>query len=283
MLYLFGFLSVIILVLGIGSLRFLRSQLQDDSVPVTDEFLGERVMFIFPHPDDEITCAGTIKMLTSQGYETILLTLTCGEAGPTNGLVDESDPIQKKVKLGQLRRQELQEVAQVLGINHLEILDFPDSGIKDIDPELLKTTLKEKISHYQPSVIVTYDDRIGFYGHPDHVLVARYLTEIFRQERDNPNFPVKKLYQVTLPKPMLNIAFKISEKFRNSYPTLAQEGLPQPTMAVKITPYGSYKREAMGLHRSQKPILDEMQPYFDKIAPFIYFRVFDKEYFTEVK
>lgn len=271
----------VILLIILGILWFIRTRLQDDSVPVTNELLGEKVMFIFPHPDDEITCAGTLKMLDTKGSETILLTLTHGEAGPTNGLIDAADP-QKKAKLGQLRKQELESVSKLLGIDHLEILDFPDHGMEDIPPQLVKKTLEEKIIFYQPTVIVTYDDKIGFYGHPDHLLVARYLKEIFLQERDRPNFPVKKLYQVTLPTPMIKTALLISESFRQSYKALTEQGLPLPTMAVKITDYGSYKREAMLLHRSQRATFDEMQPYFAQFPPFIYFRVFDKEYFTQV-
>ncbi|MGL5874456.1 MAG: PIG-L deacetylase family protein [Xenococcaceae cyanobacterium] len=265
-----------------GGLWFLRSRLQDDSVTVLENFHGEKVMLIFPHPDDEITCAGTLKKLDLLGNETILITLTRGEAGSTNGLIDESDLQQKKIKLGQLRQQELQSVSQLLGIDRLEILDFPDGGIQDIAADLIEKVIREKIDRYQPTILITYDDRIGFYGHQDHLLIARYTKEIFLKEKDSSGFPVKKLYQVTLPKPAIEVALKISESFRQSYTALTKNGLPEPTFAVNIAKFGNYKRDAMLLHRSQKPTFDEMQPYFDRIPPFIYFRIFDKEYFAEV-
>jgi N-acetylglucosamine malate deacetylase 2 len=272
------FLTIIIL----GYLWVIRRQLQDDSVPIAGNFQDERVMFVFPHPDDEITCARTLKKLDEEGNETILLTLTKGEAGTTNGLVDESDPFQKKVALGQLRQQELQAVGQLLGIDRLEILDFPDYGIEDIDPDLLKKLLKDKIEYYQPTILVTYDDRIGLYGHPDRIAIARYLKEIFLQLQERANFSVKKLYQVTLPLPTIQTALKISESFRQNYALFANNTLPTPTMAVKISQFGKFKRDAMLLHRSQRPTFDEMQPFFALFPPFIYFRVFDKEYFTQV-
>jgi N-acetylglucosamine malate deacetylase 2 len=59
--------------------------------------------------------------------------------------------------------------------------------------------------------------------------------------------------------------------------------LPMPTMAIKISRFGNYKRDAMLLHESQRPTFNDMQPYFDKIPPVIYFRIFDKEYFAEVQ
>jgi N-acetylglucosamine malate deacetylase 2 len=270
-------------ILLLGCLWFLRSNLQDDSIPDAEDFTGERVMFIFPHPDDEITCAGTIKNFHILGNETILITFTRGELGTTNGLIEEDDPIARKVKLGRLRTQELESVGKLLEIDRLEILDFPDSGIKDIPKNAIAKVIEEKIQQYQPTILITYDDRIGFYGHPDHYLTARYTKEIFLQQRDRADFPVKKLYQVTMPKPMVRVALKISDYFRQSYEQLTTEGLPEPSIAVNISKFGKYKRDAMLLHRSQKPTFDEMQPYFDIIPPFVYFRIFDKEYFSLVK
>jgi hypothetical protein len=39
----------------------------------------------------------------------------------------------------------------------------------------------------------------------------------------------------------------------------------------------------MLLHRSQRPTFDDMQPYFNTLPPAIYYRLFDREYFAEVK
>ncbi|MBW4619722.1 MAG: PIG-L family deacetylase [Cyanosarcina radialis HA8281-LM2] len=275
-----GLLLLVIIILAF--LWFIRRQLQDDSITIAGNFQGEKVMFVFPHPDDEITCAGTLKKLNEESNETILLTLTKGEAGTTNGLVDESDPFQKKAALGRLRQQELEAVGQLLGLDRLEIFNFPDHGIEDIDPDLMKKLLKDKIEYYQPTILVTYDDRIGLYGHPDHIAIARYVKEIFLQGQEKSGFSVKQMYQVTLPQPTIATALKISASFRQNYALFANNTLPAPTMAVKISKFGKFKRDAMLLHRSQRPTFDEMQPYFALVPPFIYFRIFDKEYFTQV-
>lgn len=272
----------IVFLLLVGGFSLLRRNLQDDSIPEVKDFKDQRFLFVFPHPDDEITSAGLLKLLSSQGVETTLITLTRGEAGDTNGLIDESDPEQKKLRLGQLRTQELQSVASLLGITHLEILDFPDGGLITIPTDVLKQIIQEKIAKYQPTILVTYDDRIGLYGHPDHKIIATYIKEMFLQRHGQDDFPVNQLYQVTLPQPMINTALRISDSFRQNYPT-TNVALPEPTLAVNIRDVGEYKREAMLLHRSQKPTFDDMQPFFDRLPPSIYFRIFDKEYFAAVK
>lgn len=276
---LFSFIIIFLVFLGI--FFYLRSRLQDDSVPLAESFSGEKVMFIFPHPDDEITSAGTLKLLDNEGIETSLITFTRGEAGSSNGMVAETDSAKRKLALGEIRFKELSAVGQLLGVDNQEILDFPDSGIKNLPPDSLKNAIRQKIARYKPSILITYDDVIGLYGHPDHRLIAQYTKEIFLEERGKNGFPVKKLYQVTLPKPMIETAMKISDSFKRNFGTGAT--LPTPTMALKISKVGDFKKQAMLLHASQRPTFNDMQPYFDKIPVWIYYRIFDKEYFAEVK
>lgn len=95
---LFSFLSISLFLFL--CLFVIRKQIQDDNIPAAPDFRDQRIMFIFPHPDDEITSVGTLKSLDSQNIPTALLTFTRGEAGDHGGLVQETDPIRKKRKIG---------------------------------------------------------------------------------------------------------------------------------------------------------------------------------------
>jgi LmbE family N-acetylglucosaminyl deacetylase len=275
------FLLSVVLVLGIGFF-VVRGQLQDDAIPLVHDFRGESVMFIFPHPDDEITCAGTLKILDNQGVTTTLITLTRGEAGESNGMVSKTDPLKRKSLLGEIRKKELLAAGRLLGIDHQEVLDFPDSGLRDIPRETIKETIRDRIAKYSPTILISYDDAVGLYGHIDHRLTARYVKEVFLEDRNESGFTVRKMYQVTLPGPMIRVALKISKFFQDNYPRDPSRGLPVPTMAIRITEVGKYKRDAMLLHESQRQTFDDMQPYFDKLPPAIYYRIFDREYFAAV-
>jgi LmbE family N-acetylglucosaminyl deacetylase len=213
--------------------------------------------------------------MDSQGVTTSLITLTQGEAGDAYGT--------SRAALGNIRKQEVLDVGRLLGVDHQEVLDFPDGALQKIPEETLKASIREKIARYQPTILITYDDVVGLYGHIDHRLSAQYVREIFLEGRGQPDFPVQTLYQVTLPRPMIRVALKISKSFQENYPKAPAKGLPAPTMAVRITAVGKFKRDAMLLHQSQRPTFDDMQPYFDKLPPAIYYRMFDREYFAEVK
>jgi hypothetical protein len=48
----------------------------------------KRVLALFPHPDDEVTVAGTLMKLKSEGHHVTLVCLTRGEKGKSSGIED---------------------------------------------------------------------------------------------------------------------------------------------------------------------------------------------------
>jgi N-acetylglucosamine malate deacetylase 2 len=188
-----------------------------------------------------------------------------------------------KKQLGQRRTKEVDNIAKILELNHHEMFDFPDSGTSDVPMDSLKKVVRALIQKYKPSILFTLDDKVGLYGHPDHRNVSRAVLEVFQEDKGKADFSPQNIYQVTLPKQMIAFALKMADGFRKNYPKDPGKGLPQADVCVDITPYGTYKRDAMLAHMSQRPTFDDMQPGFATIPPNIYFRVFDREYFHLIK
>jgi N-acetylglucosamine malate deacetylase 2 len=57
---------------------------------------------------------------------------------------------------------------------------------------------------------------------------------------------------------------------------------PKPTVAVSISSPGAAKRAALDAHVSQVTVLQAVQPGYDKLPSWIYFRILSREYFTRV-
>lgn len=264
-------------VLAIIALVLARAFLNDSAVPRTDALIpagAPRVlMAIFPHPDDETTCAGTLLKLHEQGVKTVLVYLTRGEAGPTGGLVSRAE-------LGRTRTQESLAAARALHVDAVEMLDFPDDGLERVDPRLLKAAMRAMIERYRPSALITYDDRIGLYGHPDHRVSALDVRELVEEGAKDPKFPVRRLYQVTLPPGTIRAALAFSKTFRERYPRDPALGLPKPDLAVDISAYGSAKKAALEAHRTQRQVLGDLQPMINALPGWLYYRVFDTEYYS---
>jgi LmbE family N-acetylglucosaminyl deacetylase len=146
------------------------------------------LMAVHAHPDDEAsTTGGILAKYAAEGIRTVLVTCTNGELGDTpdvsageQGHGDDHDT----ETVVALRTRELEDSCKVLGVTHLEMLGFHDSGMEgwpqnDAPGSFWSTPVDEAakplialMEKYQPDVVVTYDD-YGFYGHPDHIQAHR--------------------------------------------------------------------------------------------------------------
>lgn len=137
------------------------------------------VLYVFPHPDDEsFGPAPAIAKQQREGHAVHLLTLT--EGGATRqrhrlGLSVE--------EMGEVRRQEMDCVAEVLGLAGLTVLDFPDGGFKYLDPREIERAVEERVRAVRPDVLVTYAVH-GISGHPDHLVGHAVVTRLFCRLRD---------------------------------------------------------------------------------------------------
>lgn len=240
-----------------------------------DDAQSQKVMVFFAHPDDEIAVGGTLLDLRKQGHELVMVYLTKGEAGPTGGLV-------KQEELGDARSKEMKMVSEILGAEKLEMFDFPDSGLKDLPLDTFKIVAREMIQKHQPDVVISYDSKVGLYGHPDHRMVSQAMEEVFLENKNSPGFPVKKLYQVTLSPKQIEIALKIAPGFQRNYPKTG-EGLPVPDFSIGTTPYFPTLVSMMEAHATQEEVFRDLLPYREELPEFIYSRIFDREYFREVR
>ena len=114
-----------------------------------------------------------------EGHRVVLIVATRGEHGePVPGVLRDDE------QLWQRRERETHQSAEILGVERVEFLGYVDSGMMgeptnddpksfwqaDVDEaaERLAVILRE----VDASVLTIYD-KIGGYGHPDHIQVHR--------------------------------------------------------------------------------------------------------------
>jgi N-acetylglucosamine malate deacetylase 2 len=272
-------LSVFLTLLTFAFVSWARNKLHNKEIPVKTSIAPgnekARFMTFFAHPDDEVACGGTLFELRDAGHDLVLVCLSKGEAGPTGGLVTQD-------QLGAARALEMQKVADLLQAEALELLEYPDSGMKNVPVSELKELALELIYKYRPDYVISYDSRVGLYGHPDHVAVSRAMEEVFLENRGEAGFSVKKLYQVTLSPRQIKVALQLSPGFQRNYPVNGP-GLPVPDFAVHTTPYFYRIKQMMEAHATQQQVFKDLLPFHEQIPAFIYSRIFDREYFYEVR
>lgn len=146
---------------------------------------GLTLMCVHAHPDDEaISTGGVLARYAAEGVRTVLVTCTNGELGDGPGGVKPGEPGHTPAAVVSLRRAELEASCRALGVAHLEMLGYHDSGMMGwpqnddptafwrVDPLEAAGRLARHIERYRPQVVVTYDEN-GFYGHPDHIQAHR--------------------------------------------------------------------------------------------------------------
>jgi LmbE family N-acetylglucosaminyl deacetylase len=164
-------------------------------------------MVVHAHPDDEaISTGGVLALSHDQGVRTVLVTCTNGELGDGPGGVKPDDPAFDEEKVVPMRLAELEESCRILGVDHLELLGFHDSGMMGwpqndapnafwgVPVEEGAARLGALMDRYEPDVVVTYDEN-GFYGHPDHIK-ANQITVAALEGRPD----VAKFYYTGIPR-----------------------------------------------------------------------------------
>ena len=99
-----------------------RNSLHPSEIPIQEELiepqLSKTILAFFPHPDDEVTVAGTLMKLKDQGHSVYIVMLTKGEAG-------NSGQGYTKVELAEIREKEMRRSASILGVDSLYLLNYP--------------------------------------------------------------------------------------------------------------------------------------------------------------
>jgi N-acetylglucosamine malate deacetylase 2 len=152
-----------------------------------------KILYVFPHPDDEsFGPARAMAAQTRVGHEVSLLTLTRG------GATRERHKLNLSVEeMGTIRAREMEDVARVLGLCDLTVLDFPDSGLKELDPRVLEETILQHIHTSQPDILVTYPVH-GISGFHDHLVTHAVVKRAYVQIVEADDTSVRRLAFVTL-------------------------------------------------------------------------------------
>lgn len=133
-----------------------------------------KILYVFPHPDDEsFGPALAISAQRRQGHEVHLLTLTRGGATKQRHRYGYSVE-----EMGEVRLREMEEVAKVLELSELTVLDLPDGGLKEMDPIEIERVVREHVERVRPDVLVTYAVH-GVSGFHDHLVSHAVVKRVF--------------------------------------------------------------------------------------------------------
>ncbi|WP_312856439.1 PIG-L deacetylase family protein [Nocardioides pelophilus] len=143
----------------------------------------DRALVIVAHPDDiEYGAAGAIARWTGQGKKINYVMVTSGEAG-----IDGLHPDECRA----LREAEEIASAQVVGVDEVEFLGYPD-GILTYGLDL-RAAVARLVRRYQPEIVITGNFRDTFgpgaLNQADHIATGRAVLDGVRDAGNRWIFP----------------------------------------------------------------------------------------------
>ncbi|GAH36120.1 unnamed protein product [marine sediment metagenome] len=238
-------------------------------------------LIIVAHDDDAVLFSGTTSLLAANGWDISFMCFYTDLWRP------EDNPT---------RKLEMEKVLEIEGLKNLELIDFTITKYLDtIDKpwmpipfdkfpdyykiDSLKMYVLKVIKKYNPSVVFTLDNEIGFYGNPVHVLVSQIVTDICSSYKDSLDFSVKKIYQGVYPPSMAEKIMGDKGAYQYGKEIYHCDGMPEPDVQIDISSYAMTKKRVHLAHASQHRNLKKFIPYYHYYPGWLYFRIFNKEYF----
>jgi bacillithiol biosynthesis deacetylase BshB2 len=127
------------------------------------KMMKEHILVVLPHPDDEaFGAAGFITMHTKKGTPVTYACATLGEMGRNMGV----PPFANRETLPLIRKKELEEACEAMGIQDLRLLGYRDKTLEFEEPEQVANTIFSLLQEIKPSLVITHYP--GYAVHPDH-------------------------------------------------------------------------------------------------------------------
>lgn len=201
------------------------------------------IVGIFAHPDDEVFGpGGTLAEFAIQGRDVYLICVTDGDAGENS--------INDSRQLGEIRREELEHSATILGIKEVFFLGYGDGTLSNNLYHEVAEKIEKILQKLQPEIILTMEPR-GVSGHLDHMAVSMITSFVFEKL----SFVTELWYYV------------LTAKARDLYPDYFIYFPPgyaasEIDKVLDISSVWEKKEKAMQAHTSQKHDIDRLLGIF---------------------
>jgi LmbE family N-acetylglucosaminyl deacetylase len=230
-----------------------------------------KLMAVLAHPDDEsLGFGGTLAKYAAEGVETHLVTATRGERGRFGLEGKTAEP----VEVGRVREAELRAAAEVLGVQEVSVLGYPDGGVDQVDAPTAIRAIARHIRRVRPQAVVTFGPE-GAYGHPDHIAISQFATAAIvcasdagYHTSDGPSHRVAKLHYLAWRSDKWEVYQAVFHKLISIVDGVPRQATPWPDWAVTTeidtSTYWPVVWKAVCCHQTQMSVYEKLEQLTDE-------------------
>lgn len=197
-------------------------------------------------------------MAHQRGVHSSVVCLTEGSAGSHRG------DARSDQELGQLRRREFAAALRVLGVDHGEVLNYPDGGLVNQDFATVTTDLVERIRRYRPHLVLTFGGDGNVNLHPDHTMVSCFTTAAFHWA-GRTNFAREQIGAGLLPYRAQKLYYSAAPFLAHADPEEARRiALMPASLVLDLGELKEKKLQAFMQHTTQADLLVKVKAAFEK-------------------
>lgn len=247
----------------------------------------KRAVIVLAHDDDMCAMSGTAAKLNSNGWEIGVISLSKTEAR-NQAQIKACRNILDTVMFVKLSHDELRNDLNVVE-NPYEAL--PKSKFSEVfNMPLIEQKYIELINLMKPSVVFTLDNKIGGYGHPEHVMVSQMVIDLAKRGIITPSY----IYQSVYTDHMENSIMKRhshrmkswgfpGDGWENAKNTYMVDGMPEPTVQINIKQQATVKMDYLkSYNERERKTIGFFIPAFEDYSAEEYFEIFDREFFRVI-
>ena len=250
-----------------------------------DTVANKRALIIVAHDDDDCIMSGTIAKLTANGWTIKQLSFevhnTPGENRNAAHIICEGS--EKILEDGLYR----------LGADTVKYpyMPIPYEEIeKQYLHEKVAAALIARVNEFNPSVLFTFDNIKGGYGHPDHIFLSQLVLDLFSEGIISAQW----IYQSVLTKHLeAEIDKYVTPKMEKwGYPQASPaanelygiDGMPEADVQINITDQAEIKMAYLRAYpENVRKNLRKFLIYYEEFEAETYFSVWDREFFRIIE
>jgi len=258
----------------------------DDSLLNT--LKDKRAMIVIAHDDDMCAMTGTISALNKKGWEIMVLSF------PQNAERDQAHVNACKVILDSVCFFNLshEQFRNDLDSNETLYRAIPKDRFDVIfNKAPVESELIQRIREFNPSVVLTLDDIIGGYGHPEHVFLSSMVIALATADSIHPEVIYQSVYTPHMTESiMMRHSKRMKEwgypgdEWENAKRIYQVNGLPTPDVQINIQAEAETKMGyLLSYNERERKTMGFYVPAFEDYTATEYFSIFNREFFRVIK